>query len=342
MKVVELRESLDDYLRKNQTSIATRQGNSTALTTFYEKLGASSSRSPVKRQSTAEKVQDSITSSDEAPKKGRRKTVAPLEESVQNIRDSTFLSNTHRAAATVTDLVKTPAKELADAVVPRRSSILASPGNLDTSPRAVVDYLDRNTRKASTYISDSISRTHVTEISDYVRDVLSSPVAFIALCFTAELFVLGWQLVEWRHAFGIPVPFYGKVVPVSLPDVFVFITPTFLAPLTLFLTVNGVLPVLIGYFFNYSLKSATSHSHNTRRASAQHDAAPLVDPLVFNIAKGLLAYLFYGASGPTGLYPFSRNTISAVNSAIPFGYNGLITSSIIGATISLYEAVLKK
>jgi hypothetical protein len=226
--------------------------------------------------------------------------------------------------------------------VPRRSSILASPGNLDTSPRAVADYLERNTRKASAYISDGFSRTHITEYSDYARDILSSPIALTALAFSLELFFVSRGLVQLRHAFGIPVPFLGKVVPVSLPDVFVFITPEFLAPFTLFLTVNGVLPILIGYFFNYSLKSATSHSHNTRRQSAQQEAAPLVDPLVFNIAKGLLAYLVYGATGPMGLYPFSRNSISIVNSSLPFGYSGLITSSFIGATIALYEAVLKK
>lgn len=339
--MLELRESLDDYLRKNQTTIATRPGNSTALTTFYEKLGASSARSPVKRQSTAEKVQDSITSSDEAPKKGRRKTVAPVEESVENIRDNTFLSNTHRAATSITDLVKTPAKELADAVVPRRSSILASPGNLDTSPRAVVDYLDRNTRKASAYISDGISRTHISEYTDYARDALSSPVAFLALVNVLEIVFLGRHLVERRHAFDVPIPFYGDY-PVRLPDVFLFLTPGFLAPSTLYLAVNCVLPILVGYFFNYSLKSATNHSHNTRRASAQHDAAPLVDPLVFNIAKGLLAYVVYGAYRETGFWPVHKDIIQRVEGAFPFGYSGLVTSSVVGATLSLYEAVLKK
>jgi hypothetical protein len=342
LKVVELRESLDDYLRKNQTSFASRSSNSTNLSTFYDKLGASSARSPAKRQSTAEKVQDAVTSGDEAPKKGRRKTVAPLEESVEGIRDSAFLSNANRAVSSVTDLVKTPAKDVSEAVAPRRSSILASPGNLDTSPRAVADYLERNTRKASAYISDGISRTHITEYSDYARDLLSSPVAFIGIAFAIEFLALSKGLIELRHAFGIHIPFYGKIVPVSLPDVFVFITPEFLAPFSLFLTVNGILPILAGYFFNYSLKSATNHSHNTRRASAQQEAAPLVDPLVFNIAKGLLAYLVYGASEFTGVYPFSGNTISVVNTAIPFGYGGIVTSSFIGATVALYEAVLKK
>lgn len=341
MKVVELRESLDDYLRKNQTSLSSRSSNSTNLSTFYDKLGASSARSPAKRQSTAEKVQDAVTSGDEAPKKGRRKTVAPLEESVDNIRDRAFLSNVNRAASSITDMVKTPAKDLSEAL-PRRSSILASPGNLETSPRAVADYLERNTRKASAYISDGISRTHISEYSDYVRDILSSPVAFIALAFVAEFASLCKGLIDLRHAFGIPIPFSGKAVSVSLPDVFVFITPEFLAPMGLFLLVNGILPTLAGYFFNYPRKSATSHSHNTRRASAQHDAAPLVDPLVFNVAKALLAYLVYGAVGSSGFYPYSSNTVSIVNAAIPFGYSGIVTSSVIGATFALYEAVLRK
>lgn len=342
MKVVELRESLDDYLRKNQTSLATRSGNSTNVSTFYEKLGASSARSPAKRQSVAEKVQDAITSGDEAPKKGRRKTVAPAQESVQDIRDSAFLSNSNRAASSVTDLIKTPAKELSDAVAPRRSSILASPGNLDTSPRAVADYLERNTRKVSGYISDGINRTHVSEYSDSLRDVLSTPMVLNAVIFAIELFAVSKQLVELRHAFGIPVPFVGKVVPVPLPDVFVFVTPDFWAPFSLFLLTTVVLPSLAGYFFNYPLKSATSHAHNTRRATAQQDAAPPVDPLVFNIAKALIAYVVYAAPTLEGFWPYSRSSIAQVHSALFFGYQGLITSSVVGGTVALYEAVLKK
>lgn len=206
----------------------------------------------------------------------------------------------------------------------------------------MADYLERNTRKASAYISDGISRTHVSEYSDHARDLLSSPLAFNALAFAIEFVALLRGLVQLRHAFGVPNPFLGKVVAVALPDVFVFITPEFLAPLTLFLTTNLILPILVAYFFNYSLKSATSHAHNTRRAAAQQDAAPLVDPLVFNITKGLLAYLVYGAHSLTGLYPYSANTITNVNSALYFGHRGLVTSSAIGATIALYEAVLKK
>jgi len=325
LKVVELRESLENYLKTNQTTLATRPGNSTNLAGYFEKLG-SSARSPAKRQSAAEKVQDAVTSGDEAPKKGRRKTVAPVEQSTSS----------------VTDLVKTPAKELSDAVAPRRSSILASPGNLDTSPRAIVDYVDRNSRKVSGYISNGISRSHVPEYSEYARDLLSSPLAVNGLALTVESYALFWSLVELRHAFGIPVPYFGKIIPVKAPDVFAFITPEFWAPFSLFFLTTVLLPTVISYFINYPLKSATSHSHSTRRATAQQEAAPAIDPLVFNIAKGLISYLVYAASAQTGLWPYSRNTIQNVNAGLYFGYGGLITSSVIGGTVALYEAVLRK
>ncbi|ETN43776.1 uncharacterized protein HMPREF1541_11100 [Cyphellophora europaea CBS 101466] len=342
LKVVELRESLENYLKTNQTTLATRPGNSTNLAGYFEKLG-SSARSPAKRQSAAEKVQDAVTSGDEAPKKGRRKTVAPVEQSVERIRDSAFLSNTsNRSTSSVTDLVKTPAKELSDAVAPRRSSILASPGNLDTSPRAIVDYVDRNSRKVSGYISNGISRSHVPEYSEYARDLLSSPLAVNGLALTVESYALFWSLVELRHAFGIPVPYFGKIIPVKAPDVFAFITPEFWAPFSLFFLTTVLLPTVISYFINYPLKSATSHSHSTRRATAQQEAAPAIDPLVFNIAKGLISYLVYAASAQTGLWPYSRNTIQNVNAGLYFGYGGLITSSVIGGTVALYEAVLRK
>lgn len=241
-------------------------------------------------------------------------------------------------------MVKTPAKEVAEAIreAPRRSSILASPGNLDTSPRAVVDYLDRNTRKVSGYISDGISRTHITEYSSGLRDLLSSPLAVNGLALAIEGGALLSYLVELRHAFGITIPYFGRYVPVKAPDVFAFITPDFWSPFSLFMVTTVFLPMIIAYFINYPLKSSTSHSYGTRRASAQQEAAPAIDPFVFNVAKGLLSYLIFAAPSKSEVVPLSTNPIHKVNSGVYFGYHGLITSSIIGATVALYEAVLKK
>jgi hypothetical protein len=344
LKVATLRESLDEHLRANQTSLATRSSNSTNLAGYFDKIG-SSSRSPTKRVSAPEKLQDTVTSGDEdsAPKKGRRKTVQPaIEELVDQTRDSAFLINTHRAANTVTDLVKTPAKELSEALSgPRRSSILASPGNLDTSPRAVVEYLDRNTRKVSSYISDGISKTHISEYSDVLRDWASSPLSVTVLGVAVDLYAVLRQLIELRDAFKFTVPWFGTYVPVKAPDAFALITPDFWAPFSLFFLSTIFFPAAISYFINFPQKSASTHHYSTRRATAQHDATPLLDPLVFNIARGLIAYLVFTV-GTAGVWPYAAASVGTVNTALYFGSSGIITSAVIGATVSLYEAVLKK
>lgn len=247
-----------------------------------------------------------------------------------------------RSSSSALDLIKTPAKDLVDAIAPRRSSILASPGNLDTSPRAVADYLERNTRKISGYVADGFERTHLSEYSDLARSYLSSPLAVNGLAVLYEAYFLFFSLVEWRHAFGLPIPYFGKAVAINSPDLFALITPEFWGPFSLWVLTTIIAPTLVGYFFNYPLRTATTHSHSTRRATAQQDAAPNVDPVVFNIAKALVSYLVYATSGPFGVGPYSKTTIQTVDAGIPFGYSGLITTSLIAGTIALYEAVLKK
>jgi hypothetical protein len=254
-----------------------------------------------------------------------------------------FVTYSFRPSSSALDLIKTPAKDLVNAIAPnRRSSILASPGNLETSPSAVVDYLDRNTRKLSTYVADGIEKTHLSEYSDLARSYLSSPLAVNGLAATFEFASLFLSIVEWRKAFGLPIPYFGKVIPVTSPDLFALITPDYWAPITLWLLTTVIAPTLVGYFFNYPLRTSTSHSYATRRATAAQDAAPQVDLVVFNIAKALISYLVFAASGPLGVGPYSKTTIQTVNTALPFGYSSLVTTSLIAATISLYEAVLKK
>lgn len=207
----------------------------------------------------------------------------------------------------------------------------------------MVDYLDRNTRKVSGYVSDSLARTHVSEYSDKLREILSSPLAFNGLVLGVEMYYLFFSLVDFRHAFGLPMPFGGKVVAdVRLPDLFALITPEFWGPFSLFFLTTVILPAVAAYFVNYPLRSATRHGHNTRRSAAQHDAEVVLDPFVFNVAKAVISYLVYAASAATGVGYYGRLTVQTVNAGLPFGYSGLITSSIIGATIALYEAVLKK
>ena len=206
----------------------------------------------------------------------------------------------------------------------------------------MVDYVERQTRAVSGYVTQSVERTHLSEYSNLLRSTLSSPLAVNGLIVAVEFYALSSALIEWRNAFGLPIPGLGKVVAVKGPDLFALVTPGFWAPFSLWLLTTIVAPTLVAYFINYPVRNATSHSHGTRRATAQQDAAPNVDPVVFNIAKALISYLIYASSGPTGVWPYKIATIQSVDQALYFGYPGLITTSLIGATFALYEAVLRK
>jgi hypothetical protein len=78
--MAELKTDIEKTIQTNKDALVTRAKNSDNLTYILDRMGGA--KSPVKRQSAPEKIQDSVTSGEDepAPKKGRRKTVAPAQE----------------------------------------------------------------------------------------------------------------------------------------------------------------------------------------------------------------------------------------------------------------------
>jgi hypothetical protein len=100
-----------------------------------------------------------------------------------------------------------------------------------------------------------------------------------------------------------------------------------------------VLPLVFAYFFNLTLRSNTSRKSSERQYPA--------DPLIFNIARAVLAYSAYRGTVNTVLAPgrwgpFSEYAVACVGNHVPGGYYGLQIGSLVGILVSLYDAALKK
>lgn len=235
-------------------------------------------------------------------------------------------------------LVKTPAKE-----VVRRSSVLSSSIPLPPSPAVVTDAIDQQTRRIRSSISHAYERTQIHEYADATRDLLSSPVAVVALALLIEVWGLRAQILPSKLIAEIPAIPYVKSTKtaINVPDLFLLLQSSFWAPFSLWLLTSLILPAIVSYFINLPLKAQPSPIYGTRKASTSVNAKVQFDPFVFNLAKGLLAYLVYAQHFKLGgLYQSA--TVDTVNESILGGYAGVLTSTGLGAAVSLYEAVLKK
>lgn len=206
----------------------------------------------------------------------------------------------------------------------------------------MTDAIDAQTRRIRSSISHAYERTQIQEYSDGVRETLSSTVTVNIIAILLEALGLRTQLMTFKPVTSIPPIQYLTTHPtkVYLPDLFVLLNTSFWAPFSLWVLTTIILPATVSYFINLPLAQLPSHSP-TRRSSMKSNPHIKFDPFVFNITKGLVAYLVYGLHFQ--FIEFYKNVdIALVNASVPGGYQGMLISSGIGAAISLYEAVLKK
>lgn len=217
------------------------------------------------------------------------------------------------------------------------------PTNFPPSPAVVADAFDRQQIRMRTSLSEFYERTNISEYIDSVRDQLSSPYAITAISMLVEGYGLRQDIFPWKSLYNVPAVKYATNSKTTIygPDVFLLFNSSFLAPFILWMATSLLLPLLLSYCINIPLKAHPSHNYKTRKATTK--AAPHLqfDPLIFNVAKALIAYMVYAKNYPLfGL--FTHFTVATVNESVLGGYSGMVTSSGIGALVSLYEAILKK
>jgi hypothetical protein len=231
--------------------------------------------------------------------------------------------------------VQTPTRALAEVAV-----------QLPPSPAVVTEVIDRQTTEWSKSISEFWNNSGVQELSDSLRTTLSSVRAVeVIITFLEAIGVLNEALPR-RHLTTLPPidALHSPALPIKIPDLFVLVDSSFWAPVSLWLLTSVFLPLTVAYFFNISLQVAQSSggpASRTHRSSSSRNPQADFDPLSFNIAKALLAYLVY-AHGFTFWNIYSEVSVQTVNASIPFQYAGILTGAAIGVVGTIYEAILRK
>lgn len=203
--------------------------------------------------------------------------------------------------------------------------------------------IDRQSRRFSASVSKVYKQSGIHEYSDSVRDILSSPLAINVIGIIIEAYGLRETALP-NNVYSLPaIPGIKKdQTQVTLPNLFAVVEPSFWAAFSLWSLTSLLVPLSLAYFINIPLKTMPGHSHATRRKAAIQEKPSLqFDPLVFNVAKALIAYIVY-AGTPNGFGLYQHATVSAVNTSVYGGYAGMMTSAGIAGLIAVYEAILKK
>lgn len=226
---------------------------------------------------------------------------------------------------------------------PARANLaLARNVPLPPSPAVIADAVDRRTAVLRSKVSGAWDNAGLTERAEGWRDTLSSVTAIDLLVVLVEAWGLRGEVLPSRYAFTVPAVTL-LLTPdwaVYLPDLFFLLTAAFWGPFTLWLSTSVLLPLVFAYFINLTLKHRAGGS-STRGHAAAAKSAHSFDPLTFNVAKALVAYLVYSQEVRFGGL-IGDDSVERVAGALPAGPTGIFIGAGIGAVASIYEAVLKK
>jgi hypothetical protein len=145
-----------------------------------------------------------------------------------------------------------------------------------------------------------------------------------------KTFPFHWQVVPGYKPARIPQT--GSYTP----DFRLLASHSFWAPTLLWALTSFVLPSIVGYFLNLTYT-------NPRSKRSKTPPVREVDPLIFNITKGLLTYLVY-YPGASFLFfgLFDSSTAATVQDGIWGGYSTLLIGSLIGVLTSIADTLSYK
>lgn len=217
---------------------------------------------------------------------------------------------------------------------------------LPPSPAVLAEAMERRTAEWTKRVEDTWVASGVKERSNALRSLLSSVKAVETLVLILEGSSVVKDLWPLRYLTTIPAieAIHTPEIPLRVPDLFVLVDGSFWAPFSLWLLTSLFLPLVVAYFFNISWHTAQQQSGpSTRRGTAASRAAQSTtfDPLSFNIAKALIAYLVY-AKHFTFWDLFSAFSVAKVNASVPGQWTGILTGTAIGLVGTLYEAILRQ
>ncbi|KAI9838808.1 MAG: hypothetical protein M1837_002301 [Sclerophora amabilis] len=320
LKKAELETALEHYLRANERTLS----KNSKFNPFYTR--AASSGSPVKRERNSSNTAALTSDGDAKPTKPRGRRVTKVADEI-GTTDESSPDTTSRITALAT---RTPRANLA----------LARSVPLPPSPAVVADAIDRRTAVLRSKVSGAWDDSGVTKKIEDVRESLSTVLSIEALALAIEATGLRSEILPLRYAFTLPpLPVLGtSALPVSLPDLFLLVTSSFWSPFILWASTSLAVPLIFAYFFNLTLKAKPGHV-----TTRSHSSNPghVFDPLTFNIAKALVAFLVYSEDVKFGGL-VGYDSVERIRGSVPGGADGILVGAGIGGLVSIYEAVLKK
>lgn len=203
----------------------------------------------------------------------------------------------------------------------------------------ITEAIDRQSAALSKRVNDAWSASGVEERSHALRAKLSSVKAVETIVVVLEGLSILRELWPLQYITTLPAvdSIHTPELAVKLPEFFTLFDGVFWAPFSLWLLTSVFLPLIVAYFFNLSLQQ--SGATGSRRGGKAGTSK--FDPLAFNIAKALLAYLVYG-NHFTFWDVYSELSIEKIYVSVPGQLNGLFTGAGVGLVGALYEAILRK
>jgi hypothetical protein len=210
---------------------------------------------------------------------------------------------------------------------------LASSVRIPSSP-AVTRLVNSQTTWAKRQYSQIVKKSGLKKKFPLARQELSrvETIQLLTLIFEAlglreKIFPLSWTVVPGNKSVGL------SQQNILFPNFALLLSSEFWAPLTLWALTSIGFPLIVAYFFNLTY---TNPKPTSRRATPLRE----FDPLTFNIAKGVLAYLVFSPAATFKFWGiFSPGTISTVHDGIWGHYVTLLIGSGIGILTALYDHV---
>lgn len=199
--------------------------------------------------------------------------------------------------------------------------------------------VERQTTRLRSQVAHVYEQSRVREGVDQTRATLSSAYAVQLVFLVLEAYQMFTNpgVMPWKSIFRFPTG--GTEASIPFPDLFQLLKKEFWGPVALWAATSHILPTIAAYFFNIA------HSAASSGRKAPPKAQQVVDPLVYHLVKAIVVIAVYYQNfelfGWTNL-----QTIQTVKDSQKLGTDGgattMIASSLIGAILSIYEAILKK
>lgn len=330
---------LDLHLRAAPTSVR----DNPAFKGYYDSYTRSS---PVKREA---QTSASAGATDAEPKEKEKKPAKRRQTNVGTVAESAgeAASKAKDKGTEVASKAKDKGTEVASRAkdksaesasrTPKSLQKLASRMPLPSSPQAVTSMIERQSRAFGKQVDGMLNRSGIPDATASTREMLSSVHAVTTILLLLEAVALNGTLIPSRHAFDLPLPFLNALtggapakLDVRFPDLFVLLTADFWAPTLLWLTISTLIPAVSGWMVNLTQAHGVSRKHQYA-----------VDPVVFNVVKGVMAWLVFVRRWQIGGL-VDPKVAGTVDGCIWGGVWGMIVASGAGAFAGVWEGVLKK